>query len=387
MKVLTAGWISVFIYVLLMNVYIWYCYWRIPFKINRRLKTASYLVVHLLLGGVSVFYFYLYFSGRTASMASHLLSYIAGFYLTFLHYAVLMYLVHDLITLSAKVIRYPEKFRSFGTKLFFGGFVIFAISAALAGFSLFNAGRIKTQSYDVTLAKKQSELESLSVVYLADAHIGTTVTDKNIDAIVHAVNRLEPDVILIGGDMFDEGTTEKEKEVCAGALAGMQSRYGIFCVEGNHEYKSGDSDIDHQMSYFENAGITVLQDEVFRLDEKVCIAGRKDKKGHPMPLQQLLQKQDDTLPLILLDHRPSAKEASQFQAVDMQLSGHTHSGQFFPVQIVDFIVPKFTKSYMYWQHQVDGVEVVVTSGCGNWGIPSRLGSRREIVEINILFEA
>ena len=115
-----------------MNIYIWYCYWRIPFESSRLVKALSYLVVHIALSVVSVYYFYLFFNAKTDTKLSNTLSYIAGFYLTFLNYSMLMYLVHDLVYLTRNIIPYPDGLRIFSYKLFFGGFVIFGIAAVIS---------------------------------------------------------------------------------------------------------------------------------------------------------------------------------------------------------------------------------------------------------------
>lgn len=382
MKVMTLGWLSVFFAILLMNVYIWHCYWKIPFRTSRLLKALSYATVHVALTAVSVYYFVLYFSGKTDSIKAKILSYVAGFYITFLHYSVLLFLSYDLVSLTGKFINYPDNLRIITKKIFYGGFLIFGISALIAILSIFNAQKVITKEYNVNIEKRDSSLDSLVVAYLADGHFTST---DDIDKIVKQVNDQHPDIIVLGGDFFDEGTAESIKDSATEKLGKLSAPLGVYAVEGNHEYKSGDGDIQHQMAYFSDHGIQVLRDQTVSIDDNFYLIGRKDETVDRATLEQLTDKAEKDLPVILLDHHPSFKDAYKNNAVSLQLSGHTHSGQFFPMQIFNPIISKVSKQYIYGKHTVNDLQLIVSSGMGNWGIPVRVGSKREVVIVSINF--
>lgn len=386
MKVMTVGWISVFLLILLMNIYIWNFYWQIPFSKARVLKIMNYLVIHLALAIVSIHYFYLFFNAKTDRRQTKSLSYIAGFYLTFLHYSMIFHLVHDLVYATRNIFPYPQNLKRLGNKLFFGGFLIFGVTAVISLISIYNAQKVVVKSYSIGIDKKASKLDKLKIVYISDAHIGTSVNLENIDELIEDIEKLKPDILFLGGDFLDEGTTEKDKELALAKLSKIKTKYGSFAVEGNHEYKSGDCNINYEMQYFSQTGIRVLQDQVYRVEDSFYIIGRKDKYGKIGRLDKLVDQAQEDLPIILLDHRPTFKESQNLDRIDLQLSGHTHSGQFFPVQILNPLVKRISQSYVYGHHKVGNMHHIVSSGIGNWGIPVRLGSKREIVEIILELE-
>ena len=99
-----------------------------------------------------------------------------------------------------------------------------------------------------------------------------------------------------------------------------------------------------------------------------------------------MKEVDRNLPVIILDHRPTYRETEKFDSIDLQLSGHSHSGQIFPMQIFENISMGFTKTYIYGRTKRGNTSYIVSSGIGNWGIPIRIGSRREIVNVEIDFD-
>ncbi len=385
MKVMTIGWLSVFFLMLLMNLYIWNFNWKIPFSKGKILKLMNYSIVHLALAIVSIHYFYLFFNERTDGKQTKVLSYIAGFYLTFLHYSMLFLLIHDLVYWTRNKFPYPRELKVLGSRLFFGGLLIYGLTALISLYSIYNGQHLEIKDYNIKIRKKDSQLDNLNLVYISDGHIGTSVNRENIDDLIKEIEDLNPEILILGGDFLDEGTTEKDRLVVLEKISKIETRYGIFAVEGNHEYKSGNTNINDQMSYYTRQGIKVLQDQVYKVDDSFYLIGRKDSYGNLVKLDNLTGKVKEELPIILLDHRPSFKEVEKNDMIDLQLSGHTHSGQFFPMQIFNPLAKRFSKSYIYGYHRVGNLQHIVSSGIGNWGIPVRLGSRREVLNIRISF--
>lgn len=386
MKVFTLGWISVFLMIGAMNIYIWTRYWKIPFTKAKMLKLNSYLGLHILLVAASLYYFYILFNGRIEKKKTRLLSYLASFYITFLHYSVIFHFLYDLLHMSRNIISYPIGFKIFIEKIFFGGFLIYGICGLISLVSIINSKRIIIKEYRLKSNKRKSSLDRLNIVYISDAHIGTCIKLNDLDGIIDDINSLQPDIVFLGGDFFDEGTSNTSKFLSAKKLSGIKSKYGIIAVEGNHEYKSNDGNIEREMEYFSNVDIKVLQDDYVNIQDEFYILGRRDRYGGMASLESLMEGLDKDLPIILLDHRPSYKESSNYDKINLQISGHTHSGQFFPFQIFEPLVMKIKKEFIYGHHQIGPVDYIVSSGLGNWGIPARLGSTREIVNIKIEFE-
>lgn len=385
MKVLTLGWLSVFIYILVMNFYIAYSYWRVPFTHARIAKLSGYISVHLVLTVLSLVYFVFFFTAKTKSNLSKILSYVAAFYIVFIHYSVILLVLHDVFALSSRFIKYPEKLQLWSSKVFFGGFLLFTIAAIISIFGIYNSLQYRVKDYHITLDKKQSQLDSLNIVYLSDMHYGTSVNIGNIDDIIKKSESLKPDLLILGGDIFDEGTLPEDKEDLVKKLSSITTNKGIIYTEGNHEYTAISENINEEIAYFKNSEMIVLRDEVYQFENEFNLIVRKDPKIERLELNELVKNLDNELPSILIDHRPGFKE-SILEDIDLQISGHTHSGQFFPLQIFNSITAKFSQQYIYGHHKINNMEHIVGSGIGNWGIPSRIGSKREILNINITFD-
>ena len=138
-----------------------------------------------------------------------------------------------------------------------------------------------------------------------------------------------------------------------------------------------------ELAQLQAAGIHLLLDGTQVVPGRFCVAGRLDaKSSRRAPLAEVLQGADGTLPLILLDHRPQYKESRDSGRVDLLLSGHTHNGQIFPLDLFDPLVP----ALFYGAYTNGAMQTVVTSGAGSWAIPLRLGSTREIVDLHIRFD-
>lgn len=378
---MTFGWFLVGLALLALNGYVAFCLARMPFRRRRRLKCRLALALHGALTLPCLIYFFCFFTGRTGSRLIHALSYAAGFYLGVLFYAALFFALADLARCAGRLFDYPLPVRRWGARLYYRGLPLLLVAALISGFGLANS-RVRTvAAYELTLPRGSSTLEGLHAVMLADTHIGTAVGEDELRQIVEQVNALQPDVVFLCGDLYDEGTTDAQKRAASALFGRIRSRYGTFAVTGNHEYSS--HRLNAALEQLQAAGIRLLSDETVIVDKQFCVAGRLDAKSHSrQPLEQVLAGADDGLPLILLDHRPQYREAEQSARVDLLLSGHTHNGQVFPLDLFDFLLP----SLFYGYYQQGAMQAVVTSGAGTWGIPLRLGSTCEIVDLHIRFQ-
>lgn len=378
---MTFGWFLVALALLALNGYVAFCLVRMPFQRRRRLKTRLALGAHALLTLPCIVYFPCFFTGRTGSPLVHALSYAAGFYLVILLYAALLFALADLARCTGRLFAYPLPLRRWSARLYYRGLPLLLIAAILAAFGLSNGRALDVVSYDISLPRGASSLSSLHAVLLADAHIGTSVREEELRQIVEQVNALQPDVVFLCGDLYDEGTTAAQKQAAGALLGRIRSRYGTYAVTGNHEYAS--PHLSDELAQLQAAGIHLLLDGTQVVPGRFCVAGRLDaKSSRRAPLAEVLQGADGTLPLILLDHRPQYKESRDSGRVDLLLSGHTHNGQIFPLDLFDPLVP----ALFYGAYTNGAMQTVVTSGAGSWAIPLRLGSTREIVDLHIRFD-
>lgn len=376
---MSFGWMTVFFGAALMNVYLFYSYYKIQSGKYRRQKIAACIVLHAVLSTPCVYYFYLFFHGRTGSALANALSYEAALFLGLLLYLILLFGVTDLLRLSSRWIRYPQKVRVWARRGLCGGLSLLILSGiiVLPGFQ--KATEVEIKQYEVSLPRRDSNLSQLRAVLLTDAHLGASVKAGELEEIVEHVNGINPDIVFLGGDFFDEGTPERLKLDAKESLSKLRAAYGTYYIEGNHEYDAGD--LEDQMAYFRQAGLNVLTDQTVKVADQFYVVGRKDKEEKREPLNQVMSAVQENLPVIVLDHRPDRKESVESGRVDLQLSGHTHDGQLFPFHILDFV----TRQTSYEYHRFGTFQMIVSSGVGTYGVPLRIGSRCEIVDIHIRF--
>ncbi len=241
----------------------------------------------------------------------------------------------------------------------------------------------RVKPLDITIAKKAGAFEALNLVLLSDIHLGPFLHTKRLEKIVEAVNDLNPDLVLIPGDIVNEETLREELEKMVLIFQKVRSRFGIFACTGNHEYFAG---IEKSLAYLRRSGIIVLQDEVKLVAGSFYIVGRSNRsyigqREQRKPLKEILSGVDIRFPVILLDHQPVHLEEAAEAGVDFQLSGHTHAGGVFPFTLINNLLFEIGSGY----GRKMNTQYYVTSGIGVWAPPARLGTTAEIVRITVKF--
>jgi predicted MPP superfamily phosphohydrolase len=163
------------------------------------------------------------------------------------------------------------------------------------------------------------------------------------------------------------------------SFSGFKSRYGTYYILGNHDDYRGDTEA--VLSLFKDAGIRCLVDETVSVSGEFYLIGRDDNPLRRRPFAELEAQVTENLPVIVLDHRPKTSETKLSDVVDLQLSGHTHDGQIFPFHILD---PLGVFSLNYGRYDRNEMQIIVSSGAGEYAVPVRLGSPAEILLINIV---
>jgi predicted MPP superfamily phosphohydrolase len=238
-----------------------------------------------------------------------------------------------------------------------------------------------TITEDVTIDIKNLQ-QSYSIVQLSDIHIGGLIDTQFIANLVKKVNNLQPDIVVITGDLIDIPIQSAIEPLSQ--LKNIKSKYGTFFVVGNHEYFHG---VEEIISTVNSLGIKVLENESVYVGEKnkgINIAGVYDHFGYRVDklkpdILQALQNTDSNSPTILLAHQPRfIYEVNK--GVDLMLSGHTHGGQLYPFRALVKIVQPYISGL--YQHN-ENTQVYVNRGTGFWGPPMRLGSPSEITNITL----
>jgi predicted MPP superfamily phosphohydrolase len=239
-------------------------------------------------------------------------------------------------------------------------------------------GAVDVRKVRISLARLPKSLAGYRVVQLSDLHIGPTLGGAWLANVVARVNALEPDVIVITGDLVD-GSLESLRDQVA-PLGDLRAKNGIFFVTGNHEYYSG---VDDWLAELDRLKIKVLRNErveVGRGDDTFDLAGVDDwsaknfGNGHGANLTRALAGRDSSRELVLLAHQPKQIVEAAAHGVGLQLSGHTHGGQIFPW---NFFV-RLDQPYIAGLANHEGTQIYVSCGTGFWGPPMRVGAPSEI---------
>ncbi len=245
-------------------------------------------------------------------------------------------------------------------------------------FSILNASSSpRVKELKLTYKSLPSSLKGFKIVQLSDVHLGMVSKEKWLEKVVDKVNSLNPDIVVITGDLIDSDINGIER--FSEQLKRLSPRYGVFAVEGNHELYAG---IDKFDELTKKAGFKVLKNEIFVLNEDIEILGVEDdtnrrfkKENHD--LHELFKKINSDRFTIFLSHKPKHFESAVSSGVDLQLSGHTHAGQIPPMDLIIFL----TFKYPYGLYKLKESFLYTTSGTGVWGPPMRLFSSSEIVNI------
>jgi predicted MPP superfamily phosphohydrolase len=285
-------------------------------------------------------------------------------------------------------------------------FTVFGIAAAfclcfiIIVYGVFHAGSIRTVQYAIRLT---GQGDGLRAALISDLHIGPGVGKKHITKVVNVINRAEPDIVFIAGDIFDGNLgTVRDMPGIAEEFKRIHSPLGVYACLGNHDVDrmsfSGNS-TERIEAFLREAGITLLQDEAAAIGNNIYIAGRRDARPIGMNAERKTAAElcaamfdgtvsaDNEIPrtLIVLDHQPTQFDKIEAAGADLVLSGHTHRGQLFPTNLITKIMyHKLGAShYGYWRGNT--LQAVITSGAGYWGPPMRIATNNEVAVIDITF--
>lgn len=217
-------------------------------------------------------------------------------------------------------------------------------------------------------------------VALSDIHLGEGTGKRALKRYVELINGAKPDAILIAGDLIDNSLAPLYRDRMEEELNTLRAPLGIYLVAGNHEYISR---IDKVKAFLEKTKINLLQDSVVTLSNGVQLIGRDDRMNRRRKsLEELLTKADLERPTILLDHQPYELNRTGSLGVDLQISGHTHHGQVWPVSLLTDHIYEQSHGYRRWTKS----HIWVSSGISLWGPPFRIGTRGDMAIIRLYNE-
>lgn len=265
-----------------------------------------------------------------------------------------------------------------------GGAAILLTAAYLA-FGWYGAHHVRMTHYDI-VSEKDLGLDSLRIVGFADSHLGTTFHHEKFAEYIDEMNAQEPDAVVIAGDFVDDDSSYEDMVKCCEALGKLKTTYGVYYVFGNHDkgyFASGrgysEADVADNLR---RAGVTVLMDEAVPLAGNVYILGRLDAQVYRREsMESLKQEYADDKFVIVLDHEPNDYAAESAAGADLVISGHTHGGQFFPLNRAGEWMGMNDRTYGYEKR--GGTQFLVTSGISDWALKFKTGCVSEYIVVDI----
>ncbi len=319
---------------------------------------------------------------------------------TFLYLTLLLLLadgIRFLLTITRLVSR--QRLQNRRLRAATGGMLL-TLVLALSVYGSLHADHLYHTEYTVTVSKDGGKHAQLTVALAADLHLGYNTSIRHVQELVDQINAMEPDLVCLAGDIFDNDYDAiPEPQRLAALLGSIRSTYGVYACYGNHDldepilmgftFDGKQEQADARLlDFLETANIQLLEDKALLIDNSFYLAGRKDysrvRKTQDTPRltpAQLTQGLDPEKPLLVLDHQPRELAELEEAGADLVLSGHTHDGQLWPFTLlID----------SYWENpcgllQKGNMTSLVTSGAGVWGPNMRVGTRSEVVEIHLTF--
>ena len=295
-------------------------------------------------------------------------------------------LVFQLIALLGHIINEDNPFdnskRDFIKKSITLG--IIGISGTATGLGFYNSRKGPSViKHDIFLESLPESFNNFTIAQISDLHIGPTIKRPYVENVLDKISILNPDLIAVTGDLVDGSVQHLRPDLAP--LKDMIAPFGTYFVTGNHEYYSG---VDLWLDETDRLGMKNLinsNELISRSGDQIAIAGITDLKAHQIkPAHKsdpglALRSVPDNITKIVLAHQPNSIHSVHEIGADLQLSGHTHGGQFWPFTYLTKIVNPYIAGF--YDHY--GTQIYVNRGTGYWGPPLRIGVPAEITLIRL----
>ncbi len=363
----------------LVNIYLFYKgYQAVPvLQKNKLLYALSFFVL------AGLFIFAKILESKHSSVITDALNIIGGFWLAFMLYGFLFFLLSDIILL---LLRIPGIVKGDSILVFrkWSFIFIISVSALLIIGGFINAIIPFTREYNLTINKSAGPVKTLRIAAVSDIHLGSIIRKRSLKKMSAIIKNLKPDLVLLLGDIVDGEIGPVMRGDLLQYFSYPDCTDGLYAITGNHEFIGGAA---RTIPYIESKGIRILMDEMVTLQGGIQLIGRLDKDSYRfyrkerLSLDELMKQANTTKPVILLDHQPFHLDETAKYGIDLQLSGHTHNGQMWPLNYVTSMIYELSTGYLKKRN----TNFIVSSGYGLWGPRVRSASRSEVLLINLTF--
>ncbi len=374
------------------DIYLWVKTFRDPFRWKK--AKIIFAAVYIILTSL-IFIAYFLPNGETKTLFSRISNYYQGF---LINLSITLAVAH-LAAIVLKLFKLIKKDFFKRTKVkFISGWICAAVSVLFSLYGFINANNIQVTSYDVKVDKPGDDMK---IILAADTHFGYSFGIKNMKQMVTKINELEPDLVCFAGDIFDNDyDAMDDPEGIKEQFASIKSTYGVYACWGNHDVSDKlfggftvspgeDKKHDDRMEeLLKDAGVKLLEDKAEMIDGKFTVIGRLDLSKPANDTKKRMDisefKFDDSKLVIDIDHEPAELQETADAGIDLDLCGHTHNGQFFPLNVVINMLWENPAGYIKkTSENGHTMHNIVTEGVGVYGPFMRTFTNSEIVEINV----
>ncbi|MFO7621889.1 MAG: metallophosphoesterase [Bacteroidales bacterium] len=359
---------------LIPNIYLFLRLWQ--FYIPKKYR-VWYSVIYAIL---FIIYPLTRFAGRnTPAALMQILETTSNYLLPFFLYLFLFVLLADILLLINSIVRIvPAELTRERSLRFSILLVIISLSVVVVTAGIINFNTIRTSEYRIEVPGKSSGATGVRIAFVSDFHIEESTPKWFVEKFVNRIRDLEPDLMLFGGDIIESYEGDENMEPFERLIGSIKTTYGVYGVLGNHEHYSPQG----KRSFFSRAGIEILADSVVMIDSSFFLAGRHDSHTRTRKsIEELMSTIPDSLPVILMDHRPTEIDLISRTSADVVFSGHTHHGQMFPINLITNRIYELSHGYM----KKGETHFFVSSGIRLWGPPVRTTAKSEIMVVDITF--
>ncbi len=361
-------------------------------QVNTKIGTNVFSFCMTLMG-LSYFFYKALLEG-SESVFVKIFSHVSTLWLVVLLYSFLLFLVIDIFKIITMFLFPKINKWLMENKVFFDailGRILLGLLVLIIVLGSFYARNVKITEYTITTNKEGLENDSLRIAMVSDIHLGHMIGKEWTQRMVHQINEIEPDVVLLLGDIIDDELEVVRENNMLADIKRIDARYGVHAVAGNHEFYGGALKENPKeffldvVKFYEDNGINMLLDEGLLVEDSFCLIGRLDVQSENFldsPRKNLSELTDDidfSKFVILMDHQPLEIEKIARKGVDLQLAGHTHGGQMWPINYIT----RFIYGQYRGMSKLENTNLIISTGYGLWGPIVRVGSRSEIIQIDI----
>ena len=357
------------IIIILMGIYIFFFMERVIKLFIKRIKNSKRSIISIILTFIIIM--------PTLNMYSN-------WKIIIFHFVILSWGVELVYYIMNKFIKGEDSIMV--TEIYSSGRIPIVLTGIFITYGCINAKNVIEKDYDIYTDKNIRD-KGYKINFISDLHFGTTMSNNELQKYCNKISKSNVDIVVLGGDIVDENTTLNQMKDAFKILSSIKNNYGIIYVYGNHDksrYAINPNYTEEELrESISEYGIKILEDDVYEVNNELCIIGRKDRSYYKerKDSKNFISEFNKKYYNIIIDHQPCEINENSKAGYDLMVSGHTHFGQIWPI---GHLMNLFKINEMNYGYEKSGnMDIIVSSGMGGWGYPIRTEKKCEYLIINI----